>query len=109
MGYDRYKRFRVNGQVSVPCGVKIAPKSTDMFETYQRGSSRLDLISYDYYGDPSYGWLILMANPELPSMEFEIPNGTILRIPYPLDITLENFNRQIDRQETLYGINKERK
>lgn len=108
MGYDRYNRFRVNGKISVPAQVKIAPKSTDYFETYNRGSSRLDLISYKYYNDPGYDWLILMANPEVGDLEYLIPNGTLLRIPFPLDITLENFNKQIDKQEALYGINQKR-
>ena len=108
MGYDRYKRYRVNGQVYVPAQVKIQPKSSDYFEVYNRGASRLDLISNDYYGDPGYDWLILMANPELPDLEYQIPNGTVLRIPYPLDRTIENINNEIDKQESLYGINKQR-
>ena len=106
MGYDRYKRFRVNGNVYFPPLVKIYPKASDYFETYIKGSTRLDNLSYEYYGDPGYDWLILMANPELPALEYQIPNGVEIRIPYPLDMTLENLNRQIDRYETLYGINK---
>lgn len=108
MSYDRYSRFRVNGKIYVPYQVKISPKQSDYFEVYNRGISRLDLISNDYYGDPGYDWLILMANPELPDLEYLIPNGSVLRIPYPLDLTLENFNEQINKQETLYGINKDR-
>ena len=49
-----------------------------------------------------------MANPELPDLEYQIPNGTVLRIPYPLDRTIENLNNEIDKQESLYGINKQR-
>jgi len=105
MGYDRYKRFRVNGVVNIPPSIKISPKSTDYFETYIKGKSRLDLISYDYYGDAGYGWLILMANPSVPNLEYLIPNGTELRIPFPLEITLENYNNQIDKYETLQGLN----
>ena len=50
MAYDRYNRFRTDGKISVPPFVKIQPKSTDFFETYVRGVTRLDLLSYDYYG-----------------------------------------------------------
>ena len=46
-----------------------------------------------------------MANPEWPDLEYLIPNGSVLRIPFPLDIALENFNEQISRQDALYGIN----
>lgn len=104
MAYDRYKAFRTDGKVYVPPFVKIIPKSTDFFEEYHRGITRLDLVSYDFYGDPGYDWLILMANPDLGNMEFEIPDGAIMRIPYPLNVTLENYNNQIERFYTLYGI-----
>ncbi len=104
MAYDRYKAFRTDGNVFVPPHIKITPKSTDFFEEYHRGITRLDLVSYDYYGDPGYDWLILMANPDLGNMEFEIPDGSIMRIPYPLNLTLENYNNQIERFYTLDGI-----
>lgn len=104
MAYDRYKAFRTDGKVYVPPFVRISPKTTDYFETYHRGVTRLDLVSYDYYGDSGYDWLILMANPDLCNLEFEIPDGSLLRIPYPLNTTLENFNNQIERYYALYGI-----
>lgn len=106
MSYDRYNRFRVDGKISVPPFIKIFPKSSDFFETYKKGLTRLDNISYDYYGDPSYDWLILMANPELGNLEFEIPDGATLRIPYPLALTIENYANQIERYIKLYGINE---
>ena len=103
MSYDRYTQFRYNGKVDFVPNVKIIPKTTDFFEVYKRGESRLDLISYDYYGDPNYDWLIMAANPEYGSMEFNIPDQTQLRIPYPLDQTLENYVNQIDKYRLLYG------
>ena len=106
MSYDRYSRFRTDGDVSIPPFVKITPKNTDYFETYKRGFTRLDLLSYDYYGDPNYDWLILMANPNLGALEFEIPDGAQVRIPYPLSTTLEGYNSEIERQMVLYGINE---
>ena len=54
MAYDRYNAFRTSGNVFIPPHVKIQPKSTDFFEEYHRGVTRLDLVSYDYYGDPGY-------------------------------------------------------
>ena len=45
-----------------------------------------------------------MANPELDGLEFKIPDGYELRIPYPLNLTLENLNNLIDRYNLLYGI-----
>lgn len=106
MGYDRYNKFRVNGEVGIPCSITLTPKKTDYFEEYIKGKTRLDLLSYDYYGDSGYDWLILMANPELPDLEYLIPNGSLIRIPYPLNLTLEDYNSQIEKNELLNGIDK---
>ena len=103
MSYDRYAQFRYNGKVDFVPNIKITPKETDYFEVYKRGQSRLDLISYDYYGDPNYDWLIMAANPEFSSMEFDIPDQSQLRIPYPLDQTLEDYVNQVERYRLLYG------
>ena len=54
MSYDRYSRFRVNGKITKVPSVSLTEKSTDYFEVYKRGVSRLDNISYKYYDDPSY-------------------------------------------------------
>ena len=48
--------------------------------------------------------LIMQANPEYGSLEYQIPNGARLRIPYPLDATLMQYNADIDTYKTLYGI-----
>ena len=106
MGYDRYNAFRTSGKIFIPPHIKIQPKSTDFFEEYHRGTTRLDLVSYDYYGDPGYDWLILLANPDLGNLEFEIPDGSLVRIPYPLNQTLEGYSQQIEKFYTLYGIEK---
>jgi hypothetical protein len=103
MSYDRYKQFRVNGQIQIVPGLTIDPKDTDYFETYVLGQSRLDVISNDYYGDPNYDWLIMMANPQYGSLEYKIPDGATLRIPYPLSVTLENYNNKILQHKTLYN------
>lgn len=102
MSYDRYNKFRVNGQVGIPPTVKIPVKSTDFYETYKLGSTRLDILSYDYYGDANYDWLILLANPSLADLEYNIPDGTVIRIPYPLDITLSTYSSSLNRFEMLY-------
>ena len=101
--YDRYKQFRGDGEVDlVPFG-KVKPKDTDFFEIYKKGVSRLDLISHLYYKNPNYGWLILQANPEVGSMEYEIEDGTSLRIPYPLSTSLESYRESIEEYYRLYG------
>ena len=90
--YDRYGFFREEGQIRMVPFVAIPKKSTDYFEKYILGQTRLDILSHKYYGNPNYDWLIMHANPELGSMEFEIPDNSDIRIPYPLDITLQEYN-----------------
>ena len=102
MSYDRYKNFRVDGMIKFVPSIKLPVKNTDYYEKYVLGMSRLDLISYDYYGDPNYDWLIMLANTEYGSMEFEIPDGSNIRIPYPLAETLKNYNELIEQYKILY-------
>ena len=70
-------------------------KDSDFFELYKKNETRLDLLSYKYYNDPNYGWLIMQANPEYGSMEFEIPDGAELRIPYPLNVSIDSYELSI--------------
>jgi len=101
--FDRYSKFRDMGtNYIVPfCEIPIA--TTDRYVTYKKGKSRLDVISFDIYGSADYDWLILQANPEYGSMEFDIPDGAELRIPFPLADTLAQYNKSLEDQKK--GIN----
>lgn len=104
--YDRYSQFRHGNEIDmVPFG-NVRPKSTDYFEVYKKNESRLDIISYKYYNNPNYGWLILQANPEVGSLEYEIKDGTTLRIPYPLSTSIQDYRDSIDEYYRLYGNNE---
>jgi hypothetical protein len=105
MSYDRYSKFRSNGTIKFVPFIPIKEKSTDLYDYYKEGETRLDLLSYQYYEDPNYDWLIMQANPEYGSLEYQIPNGAKLRIPYPLDATLMQYNSDIDTYNVLYGVN----
>lgn len=102
--YDRYEKFRRDGQILHVPYIEIPIKSTDYYTYYEAGKTRFDLLSYQYYGDANYDWLILQANPELGSLEYKIPSGTRIRIPYPLDATIARYNADIDTYEKLYGL-----
>jgi len=82
--------------------IKLLPKSSDKEYVYKKGRDRLDKISQLYYGSPSEGWMILLANPEY-ATEFEIPSGTIIRIPFPYRDTLDEF---ISKQELWKKLNE---
>ena len=90
--YNRYEKFRTDGQVwsKVPF-IKIKPSGSDLYITFNKGKMRFDSLSYKYYGDPNYGWLILQANPGLGAYEFNINDNTTIRIPYPLDDAINRY------------------
>ena len=102
---DRYTKFRRDGNILHVPFIEIPVRSTDLYTYYKEGYTRLDNLSYQYYGDPNYDWLILQANPEYGSLEFMIPNGSKIRIPYPLEVAISQYNNDIDTYETLYGLN----
>ena len=105
MSYNRYKSFVENGTMHLVPFIKIPFKNTDYYEYYENGKTRLDLLSYKYYNDPNYDWLILQANPKCGSLEFNIPNKSLLRIPYPLETTMSQYYADIDKYKELYGFN----
>ena len=101
---DRYAKFRRNGNILHVPFIAIPVRPTDLYTFYKEGVTRLDNLSYQYYGDPNYDWLILQANAEYGSLEFMIPNGSKIRIPYPLEVAVNQYNNDIDTYETLYGL-----
>lgn len=100
--YKRYSMFTQNGKSSIVPFGEIPKKNTDFKEIYTKGQTRLDLLSYKYYNDANYGWLIMQANPQYGSMEFSIPDGAELRIPYPLNETISDYEASITEYNTMY-------
>lgn len=101
--YNRYNNFLVNGQQTVVPFVRLTPKTTDQVYIYKNGQSRLDKISMQFYSSPFFGWLIQMANPQIPFNEFNIPDGTVLTIPFPLLPSLQDYKSQLDTHFYYYG------
>lgn len=104
--YDRYSQFRINGDVKILPFINISEKSSDKYFTYKKGITRFDnSLSNYYYGDPNYGWLILLANAKLAALEFEIEDGTIIRVPFPLETSLQQYSNEVNNYDQYYGIN----
>lgn len=97
--FDRYSQYRNGGMV--PFGA-IPPKSSDIKIIYNKGEMRLDQISYQYYNSSDFAWLIMQANPQYGSLEFNIPDKVELRIPYPLDISLKDYQKSIEEYNKYY-------
>lgn len=101
--FNRYSDFIINGQQTVVPYITIPSKSTDKRYIYKVSQSRLDKVSQQYYGTPYFGWLILAANPIWGGQEWNIPDGTILTIPFPLVASLQDYKTELNNHFFYYG------
>jgi hypothetical protein len=101
--YNRYNEFLVDGQQTVVPYINLQSKSTDKRYIYKVGMTRLDKVSQQYYGSPTFGWLILMGNPIYGGLEWNIPDGAILTIPYPLIASLQDYKNELENYFFYYG------
>lgn len=101
--YNRYGTFLVEGQQTVVPYVELPNKPSDKVYIYRSGFSRLDKISQMYYSSPLFGWLIMMANPQYGGLEWNIPDGSVLRIPFPLISSLQDYKTALDNYFYYYG------
>lgn len=82
--FDRYSQLKKSdGTTEMMPFVKLPVNSSDKYIYWNSEYDRLDKISLKYYENPLYDFFILYANPEYIS-EFDIPDGTLIRIPFPL-------------------------
>lgn len=89
--YKRYELLKTdNGTYKQMPFVKIPNLSSDKYIEWRLGDSRYDKISYQYYGSPFYDFLLSYANPQYLS-EFDIENGNIIRVPFPLQNALSIY------------------
>lgn len=103
--YNRYTDFNINGEnLTVPF-LKLPSKSTDKKVIYKVNQSRLDRLSDLFYGSPYFGWLILQANPSVGGLEWNIKDGQVLIVPYPLVTSLQNYKQAVDDYFFFYGKN----
>lgn len=107
MSYNRYTKFINNGTIELVPFIQIDKMPTDYYVYYKHNKTRLDILSYEYYNDANYGWLIMQANPQFGSLEFKIPNNALLRIPYPLESALMNYEKNVENYKQLYESKNE--
>lgn len=100
--FDRYSLFREGGNISIIPFGEIPEKKSDIKIIYRKNEMRLDQISYQYYNNSDYAWLIMQANPQYGSLEFNIPDNVELRIPYPLDVSLNDYQKSIETYNKFY-------
>jgi hypothetical protein len=100
---DRYSSFRVNSGMKPIPGITIPQSDSDKNMIYKQGLTRLDKLSNMYYNNPYSGWLIMLANPEFGGLEFNIPDMTLIRIPFPFDSAVSRYITQVRNHKALYG------
>lgn len=100
---DRYAQFKVNAGMKPIPGIKIPFYREDKKMIYKQGTTRLDILSNMYYNNPYSGWLIMLANPEFGGLEFNIPDMSMLRIPFPFDSAMSRYLTEIENHKMLYG------
>ena len=101
--FDRYQYFEENGTFKIVPGIEIPIKSTDKYFYFKRGKDRLDKISQVYYDTPLFGWLILQANPLAGSLEALIPDNFLIRVPFPITTSLQDYKKNVDLYQLYYG------
>ena len=101
--FDRYGTFKVDGQVKPVPFIKLDEKNTDIIVQIKE-NTKFDELSQKYYGNGKHGFLILMSNPQFGGLEYDIPIGTNIRIPFPFQGTLKELSDKIRRHIELYGI-----
>jgi hypothetical protein len=101
--YNRYSDFLINGEQTVVPFIPLPAKSSDKSHIYIVGQSRMDKISQQYFGSPFFGWLIMLANSEFGGLEQNIPDGSLLTIPFPLVASLQDYKNGLDNYFFYYG------
>jgi hypothetical protein len=91
MALSRYRNVKRPDQLYP--NVTISERNTDLFIEYSV-DDRLDNIAHRIYGESSYWWIILLANPEY-DMEYMIEPGELIRIPLPLNSVVAEIKEQL--------------
>ena len=95
--YNRYSILQNDDGTTDPMPfVSIPERPSDKYEYWNTGFSRMDKLANKYYGNPFYDFLIMYANPKHIS-EFDIPDGALIRIPFPLGQVKSEYEAKLER------------
>ena len=100
---NRYSPLIANGLTKQMPFIKLRPKATDKAKIWNKGIDRMDLISHRYYNNPYGGWLIMLANPQYGD-EFDIPDGTLIKIPFPYLLTIQQYSDMLTLYDNKFGL-----
>lgn len=85
MAFNFYEYLKLrDGDIQNMPAITITRRVTDKFITFDPKKTRFDRIAGDFYSDETLKCLLQWANPDV-EYEFDIPRGTIIRVPFPKD------------------------
>lgn len=82
---NRYRNSKTPKYPEIPLS------QNDIYVISQKGD-RFDILAQQYYSNPSYWWVISIANENLPQDSLFIPEGQQIRIPSNLDSILLQYD-----------------
>lgn len=94
MPVNFYTPLKENDMLKDMPPVKISLRKTDKYITYQKGVMRTDFLAGEIYQDETLWRIIMWANPEY-FLEFDIPDGAVIRIPYPTNEVISEIKNFI--------------
>jgi hypothetical protein len=80
--------------------IEIQKRGTDKNVLYNKNLTRLDRMAGDFYDDETLWKIILWANPEY-NYEFDIPDNTNIRIPWPKNDVLDEVLTKISTTKNI--------
>ena len=98
MSVDFYSYLIKNGDMSNMPPIQISSRPTDRYILYNKDKTRLDVIAADSYSEDEYSKILLWANPQY-YCEFDIPNNTLIRVPFPIDSVIKEIVGQIAQSQ----------
>lgn len=102
MYYNFYNPFIENEKITMVPVVKMPIKETDKTYIWNKSIDRMDVVSNKFYGHPHGGRLILMMNSTLGSNEDEIPDNSVLVIPFPYKESLQKWIDLVNKYKNYY-------
>lgn len=97
MSYNFYELLRDNDKLRNMPPIRIDKRDSDKSISYNSQRNRLDTIAGSVYSDETLWRLILWANEEY-FFEYDIPDNTVIRVPYPVNDVISEIQQKISEK-----------
>jgi hypothetical protein len=99
MPFNYHRKLIINGLdlYNMP-PMEITKRVQDLYIEYSKRNNRFDRIAANVYSNDEMAVLIRWANPEY-DLEFDIPDGNVIRVPLPLEDVLDEVFEKIEKRK----------